>query len=151
MAWFEGTHAQSLIVDAPLAAAKAHFANLAAIAANTSDLERFDIDGDVLHLVMKAQDHAGIAKFQGDYRSRYTTSGDTVRWEAVSGNTKQSGEARFTRLSDNRTTLDYTETVAIDMDVPAMMAPMLRPLITQILAHEIKGFVGRMVKAVPAA
>lgn len=144
MAWFEGTHAQSLVLNADLATAKAHFANLATIAANTGDLDRHQIEGDLLHFVLKAQDHAGVVKFQGDYRCRYTVEGDTVRWTPAGGNVQQSGEARFKPLPDGKTALDYTETVKIDMDVPAMMAPMLSPLIGPMLTHEIKGFVGRM-------
>lgn len=145
MAWFEGTHAQSLVLDAGLDAAKAHFSSLAKIAANTGDLERHQIEGDILHFVLKAQDHAGVVKFQGDYRCRYTLDGDTLRWGPAGGNVQQSGEARFKALPDGKTALDYTETVKIDMDVPALMAPMLAPLIGPMLAHEIKGFVSRMV------
>lgn len=145
MAWFEGTHAQSLVLDVGVEAAKAHFANLATIAANTGDLESHGIEGDVLHFVLKAQDHAGVVKFQGDYRCRYALEGDTLRWTPVSGNVVQSGEARFKALPDGKTALDYTETVKVDMDVPALMAPMLAPLIGPMLAHEVKGYVGRMV------
>ena len=145
MAWFEGTHAQSLVLDAGLAAAKAHFADLQTIAANTGDLESHQVEGDVLHFVLKAQDHAGVVKFQGDYRCRYVLDGDVLRWTAQGGNVEQSGEARFRALPDGKTALDYTETVKVDMDVPALMAPMLAPLIGPMLAHEVKGYVGRMV------
>lgn len=144
MAWFEGTHAQSLVLNAGIDAAKAHFANLATIAANTGDLESHQVEGDVLHFVLKAQDHAGVVKFQGDYRCRYTLEGDTLRWTPTGGNVQQSGEARFKALPDGKTALDYTETVKVDMDVPALMAPMLAPLIGPMLAHEVKGYVGRM-------
>lgn len=145
MARFEGSYTQSLVLATGLASAKAHFADLATIAANTGDLLSHEREGDVLHFVLKAQDHVGVVKFQGDYRCRYTLAGDTLTWAPVSGNVKQSGEARFRALPDGQTALDYRETVEVDMDVPAMMAPLLAPLIGPMLTHEIKGYVGRMV------
>ena len=65
--------------------------------------------------------------------------------------TLQSGQARFRELPGGRTEVEYTETVKADLAVPTMMAPMLRPVINQMLAHEIKGFLNRMVGAVPVA
>lgn len=146
MAWFEGSYEHTVVVPGSVDKVAKHFADLSTIIAQTSDVERSNIEGDVIHFVLKAQDHAGIAKFQGDYRCRYTLSGDTLRWETLEGNTQSSGTAKFT-ASGADTSVDYRETVKIDMDVPAMMAPMLRPLITQVLAHEIKGYVNRMIKS----
>lgn len=147
MAWFEGTHTQSLVLDVGVDAAKAHFGDLAAIAAATNDLLRHEIDGDVLHFVLKPQDHVGVVKFQGDFRCRYTRDGDTIRWATIDGNVNQAGEARFEARPDGKTALQYAETVKVDMDVPGLMAPMLGQLIGPMLAYEIKGFLGRMLAA----
>jgi hypothetical protein len=37
----------------------------------------------------------------------------------------------------------------VDLPVPGMMAKMLEPVVAQVLAHEVKGFLERMVASVP--
>ena len=41
----------------------------------------------------------------------------------------------------------YTETLEVDLDVNAMMAPMLRMVMGPMLAHEAKEYLRRMVKS----
>ncbi len=147
MARFEGKHSERVIVDAPLPAVRDHFASLEATLAATGDIERSAIDGDTIHYVLKAQD-LGVVKFQSDFRCRYTLEGDELRWATVEGNTHQQGRARFS-ASEAGTAIDFEEQIAVDMDVPKMMAGMLKPVVAQVLAHEVKGFLGRMVKSVP--
>jgi uncharacterized membrane protein len=146
MAWFEGTHTEAVTVGSDLSRVQAHFADLEAIIRHSSDVESAETEGDVVHFVLEPQDH-GIVKFQGKYSCRYQVADDgAVRWETVGeGNTDQSGEARFTTLPEGGTRVDYRETVKIDLDVPAMMAPVLKPLIGQVLARAIKGYLRRMV------
>ena len=148
MAWFEGTHEETFTVAGDLQAVKRHFATPATIAAHTEHVESFGMDGDVAHFVLKLQDH-GVVKFKADYRCRYTLDGDVLRWVSAGGNLDQSGEARF-RAVDGGTEVAYRETVRVDLDVNAMMAPMMKPLMGPMLSHEIKEFVKRMRKALPA-
>lgn len=146
MSRFEGKHTATVTVPAPLSAAIAHFANPQTIVAHSKDVESATVEGDTIHFVLEAQDH-GITKFQGRYSCKYTAEGNVVRWQTIGGgNTEQSGEATFETVDENTTQIAYNEQLAIDLDVPDMMAPMLKPVIAQVLSHELKGFLGRMTK-----
>ncbi|MEQ1566141.1 MAG: hypothetical protein ABMA64_10925 [Myxococcota bacterium] len=145
MAWFEGTHSETFTVARDPAATRAHFADPAVIVAHTEGLQSHAIEGDVVHFVMKPQDH-GVVKFAGDYRCRYTLDGDVLRWSPAGGNTRQSGEATF-RAAAGGTEVTYTETIEVELEVNAMMAPMLKLVMGPMLAHEAKEYVRRMVSA----
>lgn len=146
MATFESTYTHTFTVPVSLAVARDHFANPEVIIAHTQDVETATVEGDTIHFVMKAQEHMGISTFQPDYRSTYTVSGDVIRWAPKGeANTRQSGSATFTARGDE-TEVVYSESVAIDMDVPKLMAPMLKPVIGAVLSHEIKEFTARMRK-----
>ena len=143
MPWFEGTHTESRTVAKPIDAVRAACASPDRILANTKNIEASSVDDGVIHFVMKEEDH-GVVKFKGEFRCRYTLDGNTLRWETVGdGNMKQSGEATFSD-DGGETKVDYTETVEVDLPVPGMMAPMLKPVISALLANEIKEYVKRV-------
>jgi hypothetical protein len=145
MTWFEGAHTETFTVPHDLETTRRHFSDPATIVRHTEGLQSHTIDGDVVHFVLAAQDH-GVVKFAGDYRCRYTLDGDTLRWEPAGGNTKQSGQATF-RAVDGGTEVTYREDLEVDLDVNALMAPMLKLVMGPMLAHEAKEYVRRMVKA----
>ena len=145
MPWFEGTHTESRVLPTSIDAAVAHFASPEALIAAAKDVESSAITDDVIHFVLKEEDH-GVVKFKADYKCRYVRDGNTVTWETLDGNLNQSGKVSFTPEGDG-CTMDYTETVKVDLGVPAMVAPMLKPVLGPMLAGEIKGFVDRMTKA----
>lgn len=151
MAWFEGEHRESVTVAADRDRARAFFADPEAILAHSKDVESSRVEGETIHFVIKLQDH-GVMKFQGRFACRYHAPDEaTVRWEPVGeGNTKQSGEAVFTALPGGGTRIDYRERVAIDLDVPGMMAPMLKPVVGPMVTYEIKEYLRRMTAALDA-
>ena len=147
MATFESTFKDTFTVPVAPTVAREHFADANTIIAHSNDVETATVEDDVIHFVMKAQEHMGIGTFQSDYRCRYTVDGDTLSWEPVGeGNTRQSGSARFVAKGDG-TEVEYSETLSVDMDVPKMMAPMLKPVIGAVLSHEMKEYTKRMRKA----
>ena len=147
MAWFEGTHTETRTLPHSVEAVRAHFSDLEQVAKNTTDLESHSIAGDVLTMHMKEQNH-GIVKFKGHVECRFTLDGDTLTWEAVGDtNLKQSGKATFA-ADGAGTKLEYTETIAIDLGIPKVMAAGLKPMIAPMLAKEVKGYVERMAGSV---
>jgi len=148
MAWFEGTHTDSFTVPTDLDTTRRHFSDLPTIVAQTEGLESHSIDGGTVHFVLALQDH-GVVKFKGDYKCTYVLDGDKLEWTSAGGNTEQSGKIQF-RAADSGTQVEYSETVRIDLDVASVMATMLKPVMGPMLAHEIKGFVKRMTKSLPA-
>ncbi len=150
MATFESTYTNTFTVPVTLDTAKKHFADLPTIIANSNDVETATVDNDVIHFVMKAQEHVGIGTFQSDYRSKYTLDGNILSWAPVGeGNTRQSGTATFVAKGES-TEVAYSETLSVDMSVPKLMAPMLKPLIGAILSHEMKEYTTRMLKSLEA-
>jgi len=146
MPWFEGTHTETRSFDGPLATVRDHFANPEVILANTKGLESSSVEDGVIHFVMEEEDH-GVVKFKGEFRCKYELDGNTLRWTTLSdGNMKQSGTAVFSE-KDGGTSVDYSEKVEIDLGVPGMMAPMLKPVISALLGNEMKDYVKRMTAA----
>lgn len=149
MTTFDGTYTDTITIPRDLEATRRAFSDPGAIVAHTEGLASHAIarepDGSVVvHFVMVPQDH-GVVKFAGDYRCRYTVDGDTLRWAPAGGNTHQSGSATF-RAVPGGTEVRYEETIAVELDVNAMMAPMLKLVIGPMLAHEAKEYVRRVVK-----
>ena len=143
MPWFEGTHSETRDLDVPPDAARARFADPAAIVAATKNVESSELDGRTIHFVLAEEDY-GVLKFKPDYRCTYELDGDTLRWSTSEGNVDQSGEARFEARGAG-TRLHYTERIKMNLDVPAMMAPMVQPVIGAVVASEIKGYLDRML------
>jgi len=150
MATFDSTFTDTFTVPVAPAVARDHFANPQTIIEHSNDVEEATVDGDVIHFTMKAQEHMGIGTFQSIYRCLYATTDNSVTWEPVGeGNTRQSGRAVFAAKGDG-TEVTYSETLSVDMDVPKMMAPMLKPVIGAVLSHEMKEYTKRMRKTLEA-
>lgn len=146
MAWLEGSHSETRTIAKPVDTVKAHFGDLETIIANSADVETATVDGDTIHYVLKMQDH-GLVQFQGDYKVTYTPTADGLTWQPTGeGNTKQSGSVIFRAVGDG-TELEFSETLSINLPIPAVMAPMIKPMVGKMLAGELKGFLDRMSAA----
>ncbi|MCA9566205.1 MAG: hypothetical protein KC656_00105 [Myxococcales bacterium] len=148
MPWFEGTHSETRTLPVDASTLIAHLQDPNTMIAATKGLENASVSDGVVHFVMKEEDH-GVVKFKGEYHCRYEPIEDGVRWTSLDGgNLDQSGEATV-RALDEGCELTYRETVKIDLGVPSMMAPMLKPVIGPMMANEVKDFVKRLVAGVP--
>lgn len=147
MAWMEGTHEETRTLTVPPEVAAAHFASLDAIVAATKGVESSTIDGTTIHFVLEEEDH-GVAKFKADYRCTYEQDGLVVKWRPAGGNIEQSGSATFT-ATDEGCTVHYQESLRIDLPIPGMMAPVVRPLVGPLVAKEIKGYLDRITASLP--
>lgn len=142
MAWFEGSHTETRTLTADLATALAHIQDPQSIIDATKNVESATLTDNVVHFQMAEEDH-GVVKFKADFKCTYEAIDNGIRWTSVEGgNLDQSGEATVTAKGDG-CELTYTELVKIDLPVPGMMAPMLKPVIGPMMASEIKDFVKR--------
>ncbi|MCA9493182.1 MAG: hypothetical protein KC621_24795 [Myxococcales bacterium] len=149
MSWFEGTHTETLSLAVPAEVARAHFSDPAAIVAATKAVERSEIDGGRIHFVIAEENH-GVVKFRADYTCTYAVDGDTVRWSTDLGcNCQQSGTARIVEDGGGCTVI-YSETIAVDLPVPKLMAAAVRPLVGPMVGKEIAAYLKRLVAALPA-
>ena len=148
---FGGTHTDTFTVPHSIEVAKKHFGSLSAIVAASSDVESATEDGDTIHFLLKPQNLA-VTQFQGRYSCRYFFADDnSLVWEPVGeGNAFQSGKATFSSTSDGQTQIEYSETIEMEMDLPALMAPMLKPVIAHVVIDEMKNYLKRMIDSLPA-
>ncbi|MFT7520172.1 MAG: hypothetical protein ACI9MC_002316, partial [Kiritimatiellia bacterium] len=101
-----------------------------------------------LSLVLTKQDH-GIFSFQGRYTCRYLPEGDSgVAWESVGevGNIVTHGSATFRSVTDDTCEMVYKATLELDVDVNAMLAPILKPVVAASIPSEMKSYIKRMIK-----
>ena len=152
MARFAAEFRETFTTTAPLAVAHRAFGDLDVLIANYGDLEKATKHDDrTVEYLLKEANH-GVTTFQGHYTCRYEYTDDhTVSWQTTSegSNTKAWGTATFSEAGGT-TSIDYNGHIEIEMGIPRMMAPMLKPVVAQIAAAEMKKFVQRMIKAAEA-
>lgn len=158
MARFKGTLDETLHVKAPPAAVLAQFLDLDAILEHFGDLESSErLDDNTLRFLMEAQNH-GVFSFQGRYACRYQASGDDgAEWatveELVDGtNVWVIGRLKAAPGAEPGTTaLHYYTEMELEIEVNAMLVPVLGPVVSASIPGQVKDYVKRMVKAVEAA
>ena len=105
-----------------------------------------------MNFLLNEKNH-GVTKFQGKYTCRYTfPDEETLIWETLGqdGNINASGKATFKATADGQTEIDYHGLLSLDMDLNKMMAGMLKPVVGQMIAYEMKEYVKRMIAAAEA-
>ena len=153
MATFHGDFRETFTTQASPMDARNTFGDLDAIIANYGALEQGDkLNDRTVKFLLKEQNH-GVTTFQGNYTCRYTFPDDsTLVWETVSedGNIQAEGTATFTANAEGQTAIDYHGKLSLDMDLNKIMAGMLKPVVGQMIAYEMKEYVKRMIKAAEA-
>ena len=153
MATFNGDFRETFTTKANALDARNTFGDLDAIIANYGALEKGDkLDDNTVAFLLTEQNH-GVTKFQGNYTCRYTFPDEsTLVWETIStdGNIQAEGKATFTATADGQTEIDYHGKLSLEMDLNKMMAGMLKPVVGQMIAYEMKEYVKRMIQAAEA-
>ena len=149
MAIFHGDFHETFTTSASPSNARDTFGNLDAIITNYGDLERGEkLDDNTVKFLLKEQNH-GISKFQGAYTCRYTFPDEqTLIWETIGtdGNIQAEGKATFHAEAEG-TKIDYHGKLAIEMQLNKKMAGMLKFVVGQMIAHEMRAYVKRMIVA----
>lgn len=143
---FSGEYRETFTLNAPIDAAKAHFADLATIAANYGGLVSHEIhDEHEITFVLEPKSEKGVT-FNGQYRCRYEfTSDDTLEWKTVStANMWSTGKARFTAVGDDRTRVDFTQHIETEMQVNKLLAKLIKPIVAREINGGTKGYLDRM-------
>ena len=149
MAIFHGDFHETFTTSASPLKARNTFGNLDTIITHYGELESGDkLDDNTVKFLLKEQNH-GISKFQGTYTCRYTFPDEqTLVWETIGsdGNIQAEGKAIFKAGSEG-TEIDYHGKLAIEMNINKMMAGMLKPVVGQMINHEMRAYVKRMIVA----
>lgn len=150
MATFQGDFRETFTTSATPLHARNTFGDLDTIIENYGALESgTKKDNETVTFLLTEQNH-GVTKFQGNYTCRYTFPNDeTLVWETLGtdGNIQASGTATFKANAAGTTEIDYHGKLALDMNLNKMMAGMLKPVVGQMIAHEMKEYVKRMITA----
>lgn len=145
MATFTGTHTATHSIPLPPADALARWSNLDRQVQCRPEVATTERPGPgQLRLKLKEMKH-GPTAFAGDYTLQFTTEGDVLRWRSLpGGNPKVEGEARFVAAAGG-CTVQFRESVSVEMDVGALAAKMLRPIVETMMERGMRGFVERML------
>lgn len=143
MAWIEGTEEQTFVVNRGYDEVANYFSDPAEFKRCLSDLESAEeVEPMVWRWQLKEKSEKGIT-FRADYTVAYKASDGEVEWETRQGNMRSEGVARFKKLSDERTEVNYRETIATDLPVARLLAKVFGP----IVAREIRRGVGSFLDA----
>lgn len=148
MARFKGETEETIVVNAPLEEAKAHFRDLQMIAKHNKEMESCtEVDDETLHFVLVPQEHKAVT-FRGDYVCRYTLSGDTLTWRSIeSNNIWVSGKAEFFDAGGNKTRIRYYQSLELEMDVNRLLAKVIAPLAKKGMRKGVKTYLNDMKEA----
>lgn len=151
MATLTGTFRGTFDLPVDVATARAHFADPAAIAANYGPLQSHVVIGPhALRLVLPPQYH-GISTFHGRYDCTWSFPSDVeVAWSTTpgSGNMVSEGRARLVPTGSG-CRMSWDSTISIEMDVNRLLAKGLQPVVSHLVAAEMKAYVERMIRALP--
>lgn len=157
MARFQGILDETYTIQAPPEAVRAHFLDRDQIIACFGDLDEFEkVGDDTIRFVMEEQNH-GVFTFQGRYACAYHPDGEHgARWQTVQDGpagtnvwvtgrlTVEPGEAPGT------TRMRYFTDMALDVEVNAMLEPVLKPVVGAAIPAQVRDYVKRMIRAVEA-
>lgn len=141
MAWIEGAHTESFVVDQPIDVVAAFFCDPAEFQRAFTQLASCEeVEENVWRWVLQPQSEAGV-KFQADYTVEYTRDGNTVTWSTRDGGTLRShGRTVLTDLGGGQTEVDYQETIATDLPIPRLAAKVFRPIVAREIAKGVGEF-----------
>lgn len=150
MATFRSSHEATHALRVPPEAALARWADPDAQVRCHPEVARSERPAPgQLRLVLKEMKH-GPSAFSGDYTLRFTIDGLTLRWSTLPGGSPQvEGEARFSPTPGG-CTVRFRESATVQMELGALTARVLEPLVDAMMARGMRGFVDRMVAEIGA-
>jgi hypothetical protein len=144
MATFTGRHSSTHMIRGTAAAATAAFADLDRQIACHPELASADkLDATSVQMRMREMKHGPVG-FAGLYTLRFTTVGNTVRWVTERGNVNVRGEVSFSDTPSG-VRMSIQEDVTVDIELPALVARALRPVVETMIGRGSGSFVERIV------
>lgn len=137
MAWLEGTAERELEIAAPLDEVASYFASPDRFRDCVDDLEALEeVDDDVWHFQLEEMSAKGIS-FQGEYFVEYSRDGDVVSWEPAEaeedeeGNMRSEGQVELTEVGEDRTRVEYQQTMSVELPIPGLMTKVFKPIVNR--------------------
>lgn len=96
-----------------------------------------------LRMKLREMKH-GPTAFAGDYTLQFDADGATLRWKTVSAGALQvHGQVVFAATAAG-CSAQFSETAAVTMELPGLVARVVKPLVETMMARGSKGFAERM-------
>ena len=144
MAWIDGTHEETFVVDAPADEVADFFCDPARFQEAFGEMESGEeIEDGVWHWTLKEKNEKGIS-FKGEYTVEYQRDAMTVTWTTRSGgNMTSEGRTEVTDLGGGQAEVKYLEKIATDLPIPKLAAKMFRPIVSKNIANGVGDFLTR--------
>lgn len=143
---FSTEYHETFTVPVPLARARDHFGDLETIAKNYGPLESWKkLDDTRLHLKLVPISDKGVT-FHGEHVCTYARDGENrVTWRTTeSKNLWSRGEARFVAEGPDRTRVEFSQTMDVEMQINAILAKVVAPIVNHRTRKGIAEYLDRM-------
>ncbi len=141
MTWLEGEASRHYTIDAPLADVADYFSNPKRFHECVDEVESIEqVDDHTWAWTLEEMSAKGVG-FQGHYEVQYDRGDARVTWTTVGdGNMRSEGEATFEAIGDERTRVEYEETIAAEVSIPSLMGSALEPIVARQIRKGINSF-----------
>ncbi len=147
MTWIEATHQRNFEVNAPLEEVAQVLSDPSQIRRCMPDLETGEkVDDQTWRWILEEVGAKGIT-FQGDYTVRYHRDDeDVVTWKSEGeGTMRTEGRAEFSALSDDRTQVEYEETLASDLPIPKLARRVFKPIVARQVKAGVDDYLDEVI------
>lgn len=136
---------ETLDLTADRASVWALLADVKASSAFVPDLEACEPAGDgIWKYRYKAVGLKGFS-FQPSYTARFTLKEpDSIRWEAIEGNLRQSGSWTLSDAPGGGTRAELKIEVEAELPVPRLLGAAAKPLFTETFKRSVRGYLERI-------
>lgn len=140
MAWIDGTHQETFVVDADYETVRDVFCDPARFKAAFTQLESSEeVEPGTWHWTLQEKSEKGI-KFKADYTVRYTRDDDVLTWETLEGNMKSRGRTEVRQTASGKGEVHYSETISTSLPIPKLAGKVFQPIVQREVSKGVTDF-----------
>lgn len=146
MTWIEASHQKTFEVDAPREEVAQFLSDPSQIRHCMVDLETGErVDDQTWRWILEEVGAKGIT-FQGDYTVRYQRDGDVVTWKSEGeGTMRAEGVAEVEAIDEDRTRVEYEETLASDLPIPKLARRVFKPIVGREVKKGVEAYLAEVI------
>ena len=151
MTWIDTEYERTFTVEASGQEVAEFLSNPSGLRHCMADLERAEkIDEQTWQWVLEEVGAKNIT-FQGDYTVRYGRDGKRVTWESVGdGTMRTEGEAIVDEIGDERSRVDYRETLSSDLPIPRLAKKVFSGIVDREVSKGVDKFLDAVIEYLEA-
>ena len=151
MTWIDTDYERTFTVEAPAGEVAEFLSNPSGLRHCMGDLERAEeIDEQTFRWVLEEVGAKNVT-FQGDYSVRYSRDGTRVTWESTGdGTMRTEGEATVEQLDDQRSRVDYRESLSSDLPIPRLAKKVFSGIVDREVSKGVDEFLDSVIEYLEA-